>query len=111
MWHLASSRGYWTLAGCRLSYGFFVTLRKLAAERHALRDITAPLGNGLFELKTSHNGMEYRCIYIHYHPDIVVLVCFEKKKRKTPRHHIELARSRYAELLRKERSVAKIVLH
>jgi hypothetical protein len=37
-------------------------LRRLAEKRHALRDITEKIGEGLFELKTSHDRMEYRCI-------------------------------------------------
>ena len=37
-------------------------LRRLAEKRHALRDITEKIGEGIFELKTSHDRMEYRCI-------------------------------------------------
>lgn len=86
-------------------------LRKLAEKRHALRDITEQIGHGLIELKTSYGGIEYRCIYVHHHPDIVVLVCFEKKRRKTPKHFIELARNRHSQLLRREITLGTIVLH
>lgn len=86
-------------------------LRKLATQRHALRDITEKLGHGLLELKTSHDGMEYRCLYVHHHPDIVILVCFEKKKRKTPKHYINLAKTRYSQLLKEEIALGTIVLH
>lgn len=86
-------------------------LRKLAEKRHALRDITEKIGEGLFELKTSHDRMEYRCIYTFNHPDIVVLVCFEKKTRKTPKHIIRLAESRRAQLVKTEIEVGSIVLH
>jgi phage-related protein len=86
-------------------------LRRLAEKRHALRDITEKIGEGLFELKTSHDRMEYRCIYTFNHPDIVVLVCFEKKTRKTPKHLIELAQGRRAQLMKTEIKVGNIVLH
>jgi phage-related protein len=55
--------------------------------------------------------MEYRCIYTLNHPDIVVLVCFEKKARKTPKHIIELAHGRRAQLVKTEIEVGNIVLH
>jgi phage-related protein len=86
-------------------------LRKLAQKRHALRDITEKIGDGLFELKTSHDGMEYRCVYVFHHPHIIVLVCFEKKTRKTPRHIIELAKGRYSQLLQVELTLGDIVIH
>ena len=86
-------------------------LRKLAEKRHALRDITEKLEGGLIELKTTNDGMEYRCIYVHHHPEIVVLVCFEKKKRKTPRHYIDLAKARYAQIVKAETSLGSIALH
>lgn len=76
-----------------------------------MRDITEKIAEGIFELKTSHNRMEYRCIYTFNHPDIVVLVCFEKKTRKTPKHIIELAESRRAQLIRMEIKVGNLVLN
>ncbi len=54
-------------------------LRKLNSERYKLRDITKPLGNGLFELKTKNKREEYRCIYIYSNDEIVILLCFKKK--------------------------------
>ena len=86
-------------------------LRKLAEKGHALRDITEKLEDGLIELKTSHNKMEYRCIYVHRHPDIIILICFEKKKQKTPRHFIDLAKKRHSQILREELELGKVVLH
>ena len=86
-------------------------LLKLATERHKLRDITKPLGQGLFELTTSHDGMEYRCLYVFHEGDIVVLVCFVKKSRKTPPAKIELARSRYKELVRQEAVLGNVTFH
>src|SRR5262245_32194145 len=71
-------------------------LRRLAEKGHRLRDINKPLDHGLFELITSHNKVEYRCIYAFHHPNIVVLVCFVKKTRKTPPAKIELACQRNA---------------
>jgi phage-related protein len=86
-------------------------LRRLAEKRHALRDITEKIGEGIFELKTSHDRMEYRCIYAFRHPHIVVLLCFEKKTRKTPKNIIELAESRLAQLMKMEIEVGNVVLH
>jgi phage-related protein len=86
-------------------------LKKLASQRHRLRGITESLGHGLLELKTSHDGMEYRCIYVHHHPDIVILACFNKKTAKTPKQQIEIARSRHAILLAEEIALGDIILH
>ena len=86
-------------------------LRKLAIERYKLRDITKPIGHSLFELVTSFDGMEYRCIYVFHNDDIIVLVCFIKKRQKTPTEKIELARLRYSILVRQEVSLGDITLH
>jgi phage-related protein len=86
-------------------------LRRLADKRHRLRDITDSLGHGLFELITSHHKMEYRCIYAFHHPEIVVLVCFVKKTRKTPPAKIELARNRNALVARGEVHLGDVTLH
>ncbi len=86
-------------------------LRKLAERRHQLRDISKPLDDSLFELVTSHNKMEYRCIYAFHHPEIVVLVCFVKKTRKTPPRYLETARKRNSQISRKEVSLGDITLH
>ena len=86
-------------------------LRRLAEKRHRLRDISKPLDHGLFELTSSHNNIEYRCIYAFHHPEIVVLVCFVKKTRKTPPAKIELARKRNSLLARGEVHLGSIVLH
>ena len=86
-------------------------LRRLAEKRHQLRDINKPLGHALYELITSHNRIEYRCIYSFHHPEIVVLVCFIKKSRKTPPAMIELARKRNALVASGEVSLGDVTLH
>lgn len=86
-------------------------LRRLAEKRHQLRDVNKPLDHGLFELITSHNKIEYRCIYAFHHPEIVVLVCFIKKTRKTPPAMIELARKRSALVARGEVSLGDVTVH
>ena len=76
-----------------------------------MRDITKPLGLGLFELTTTHDRMEYRCLYAFHRNEIVVLVCFVKKSRKAPKAKIDLARSRHSELTRQEVTLGNIALH
>lgn len=83
-------------------------LRKLAVQRSQLRDITKPLGEGLFELKTSFKREEYRCLYVFHESEIVVLLCFKKKSQKTPRSQLELARKRQTELKSQEMSLGKL---
>ena len=82
-------------------------LQKLAAERHQLRDITKPLGSGLFELKTK----EFRFLYVFYQADIVILVCFVKKGQKTPRSILDLARDRQRKILAQEVSLGDVAYH
>ena len=86
-------------------------LRRLAERRHRLRDINKHLDHGLFELITSHNKIEYRCIYAFHHPEIVVLVCFVKKTRKTPPAKIEQARNRNTLVARGGIELVDITLH
>lgn len=85
--------------------------RRLAVERHRLRDICHPLGQGLFELTTTHDGMEYRCFYVFHQNEIVVLVCFEKKSRKAPQRYIEIARARQKQLALMEVTLGDVTLH
>lgn len=70
------------------------SLMQLAAKGGALRTDSKPLGDGLFELTPSYDGMEYRLIYAFHGRDAVILNCFVKKKRKTPKPEMELARQR-----------------
>lgn len=87
-------------------------LRRLAVERHRLRDITESIRDGVFELKTKHGGMQYRCFYAFNNNEIIVLVCFEKKTRKAPNHLIDLAISRLKHIKRNsEQDIGDIKLH
>jgi len=86
-------------------------LRRLAEERHRLRDINKPLDSGLFELITTYRKLEFRCIYAFHHPEIVVLLCFVKKSRKTPPKLLEEARKRNLHVLRKEVTLGNATLH
>lgn len=87
-------------------------LRRLAELRHNLRGKhTASLGGGLYELRTSFNKMEFRIIYVHHKDDVVLLVPFQKKTQKTPARLLDLARSRYAEIVREEVCVGQIAVH
>lgn len=105
------------LAEVRRNYGLAAEVRllrdlkKLAEKRHQLRDICKPLDDGLFELITSHNKMEYRCIYSFHHPEIVVLLCFVKKSRKTPPKYLAEARKRNGHVERKEVPLGDVTLH
>lgn len=73
-------------------------LGRLAKEGHSLRDITRQLREGIFELKTKHNRMEYRCLFIFFEHEIVILLCFKKKSQKAPGHLIEKAITRSKQL-------------
>ncbi len=86
-------------------------LRELASKRHLLRNINKPVGDGLFEITTSFNGMEYRCVYVFHDNEIVILVCFVKKKQKMPLTRIRLAKTRYSKLVKEEVELGNVTLH
>jgi phage-related protein len=66
------------------------------------------VGPGARELRvrTFEGGsVQHRVVYVAKFPEAVyVLHAFEKKTEKTPPHHIEVAASRYRELLRRRRA-------
>lgn len=66
------------------------------------------VGPGARELRarTFEGGtVQHRVVYVAKFPEAVyVLHAFEKKTGKTPPHHIEVAASRYQELLRRRRA-------
>lgn len=86
-------------------------LRRLERERYRLRDITKPLGDGLYELKTTYKKEEYRCLYVYFNDEIVILFCFKKKTQKTPKQYMDLAKSRKSELLLTEVSLGEVTFH
>jgi putative component of toxin-antitoxin plasmid stabilization module len=57
-------------------------IEKLADEGHTLRRHVRPLSDGLFELKISHSGMAYRCLYGFHQGAVVIVLCFAKKKQR-----------------------------
>ena len=83
-------------------------LKELSDHRHQI-NIRRPgssksFGGGLFELRTTHSkeNLEYRCIYAFHENEIVILLCFTKKTRKTDPNHLEEARKRLNSLKQKK---------
>ena len=61
----------------------------------------SPIGPGVVELRIRGQGRAFRVVYVATLPGaIYVLHAFEKKTRKTSRLDVELARVRFAGLLR-----------
>lgn len=74
-------------------------LQALAAEGLRSRRITLrPLGQGLWELKRLHDGIQYRIFFSVEAGRAWLLHAMEKKSAKTPLHDIRLARRRMREL-------------
>lgn len=54
------------------------------------------VGSGTYEIRIKESGDEYRVFYVAKFGDIVyVLHAFQKKSRKTPKRHLNIARRRY----------------
>lgn len=59
------------------------------------------VGKGAREIRIREDDSNYRVIYVANIGDkVYVLHCFEKKTQRTPKQHIDAARSRYRELMR-----------
>ena len=59
------------------------------------------VGKGVEELRVWDDAGTYRVIYLARLPEaVVVLHAFQKKTQATPKRDIEVAKSRYAELMR-----------
>jgi phage-related protein len=86
-------------------------LRLLKAQGGQMRTDSKPLGNGLFELTPSYDGMEYRLIYVFHRGDAVILNCFIKKKRKTPTHELQLAKDRLKLLVSAQGNFDVLAVH
>ena len=66
------------------------------------------VGVGVQEIRV-RSGREHRIFYVaRFEEAIYVLHAFEKKRRKTPKADLELARSRLRELLGTRRAATKI---
>lgn len=110
-------------AAYRELYGFPRAARRAAGHnlglvQHGLAPHDAkPLesvGPGACELRISTDegggNVQHRVLYLARFPEAVyVLSAFAKKSQKTPRHELELARHRYAEVLlaRREHSLQR----
>ena len=61
------------------------------------------VGPGVREIRV-HTGLEHRVVYVaKFAKAIYVLHAFEKRARKTPARHVDLARQRFRALLRQRR--------
>jgi phage-related protein len=58
------------------------------------RPLVGALGDGLYEVRTTHEGNAYRVLFSIVESDMVLLHGFQKKTRRTPRGDLELARRR-----------------
>ncbi len=56
-------------------------------------------GDGLYEVRTSHRGDQFRVLFIIVGGTMVLLHGFQKKTQKTPVAEIELARRRQKEVM------------
>jgi phage-related protein len=86
-------------------------LRRMATEGHLFRGHTEPLGDGLYELRVAHNKMAYRLLF-GYHDELPVFVlCFCKKKQKTPKDQLKLAKLRLSRVKKEEVAYVSIAIH
>jgi phage-related protein len=56
-------------------------------------------GDGLFEVRTSHRGNQFRVLFFITGGTLVLLHGFQKKTQKTPATDIDLARRRQKEVM------------
>ena len=56
-------------------------------------------GNGLYEVRTSHRGNQFRVLFVIIEGTLVLLHGFQKKTQKTPATDIDLARRRQKEVM------------
>ena len=62
------------------------------------------VGAGVCEIRVRDRAGAYRTLYVARFTDaIYVLHCFQKKARATPKHDIEVARTRYRELVKEQK--------
>ncbi len=86
-------------------------LRLLRIEGGNMRTDSKALGDGLFELTPTAKKKEYRLIYAFHGGDAVILNCFEKKSRKTPKHELDLAKERFRLLLVSPNRFENVSIH
>jgi phage-related protein len=62
------------------------------------------VGKSVYEIRIEESTGAFRVIYIaKFKNSLYVLHCFQKKTQKTAKRDLELAKSRYAELMRERR--------
>ena len=61
------------------------------------RPLVASLGGGLWEVRSSHDKVEYRVVFMLQGATMLLLNGFEKRTRRTPRAALDLARARASE--------------
>ena len=65
---------------------------------------TAPVKNGIFELRTIHGNNIVRTLYFYNKGSVIILTnSFIKKTQKTPQREIELALERKADYEKKNK--------
>lgn len=60
--------------------------------------LVGPLGDGLYEVRTSFHGNAYRVLFVIEGSAMVLLNGFVKKTQKTPKRELDLAKHRKSEL-------------
>lgn len=80
------------------------SLRILAEKGNQLREPdTKPLGDGIFELRSIFGSNIARALFFFYvGKKIIVTNGFIKKRQKTPKNEIELAKKRRADYLQRQ---------
>jgi len=83
----------------KLKAKVFRSLKLLETFGNALGEPdTAPLENGIFELRTKQGSNIARCLYFYRKGKVIIVTnSFVKKTQKTPRSEIELALERKAD--------------
>ncbi len=77
-----------------------VDLETLGAEGLRSRQITLrPLGDKLWELKRSYDGVQYRLFFGVHKGGVWLLHSIEKKSAKTPKDDLDLAKKRLKEVM------------
>jgi len=56
-------------------------------------------GGGLYEVRTSYRGQQYRVLFVILEETMILLHGFQKKTQKTPAAEIKLARRRQKEVM------------
>ena len=63
------------------------------------RPLVGSMGGGLYEVRTSHEGDEYRVLFCVEDGAMILLHGFQKRTRKTPDRELRLARERHEEVM------------